>query len=44
VGDSKFFVVGLTRALEHLVVTWGWPGAFTERVLWSSKAVDLADR
>ena len=27
-GDSNLFYVGLTRALEHLVVTWSGRGAF----------------
>jgi superfamily I DNA/RNA helicase len=43
-GDSTLFYAGLTRALEHMVVTRGRPGTFTEPVHWSSKAVALADR
>jgi hypothetical protein len=43
VGDSNLFYVGLTRALEHLAVTWSRRSPFTDRVLRSSKAVSLAD-
>lgn len=43
VGDSNLFYVGLTRALEHLVVTWTGRSAFTDRVLRSTKAVELPD-
>jgi hypothetical protein len=41
VGDSNLFYVGLTRALEHLVVTWSRRSAFTDRVLKSGEAVAL---
>ena len=41
VADSNLFDVGRTRAPGQLVVTWGRRGAFTDRVLRSSKAVAL---
>ena len=37
--DGNLFYVGLTRAEDHLVVTWSCRSAFTERVLHSTKAV-----
>ena len=37
--DGNLFYVGLTRAEDHLVVTWSRRSAFTERVLHSTKAV-----
>jgi hypothetical protein len=39
--DSKLLYVGLTRALDELVVTWTGRSAFTERVLRSNKALPL---
>ncbi|MGE5296362.1 MAG: 3'-5' exonuclease, partial [Solirubrobacterales bacterium] len=43
VRDSNLFYVGLTRAMDHLVVTWAGRSAFTDRVVRSTKAVALAD-
>ena len=43
VRDSNLFYVGLTRAMDHLVVTWAGRSAFAERVLGSTKAVALSD-
>jgi hypothetical protein len=39
VADSNLFDVGRARAPGRLVVTWGRPGAFTDRFLRSSKSV-----
>jgi len=44
VRDSNLLYVGLTRATDHLVVTWAGRSPFTERVLRSNKAVALVDR
>jgi len=41
--DGNLLYVGLTRAMDHLVVTWAGRSAFTERVLRSSRAVALTD-
>jgi len=35
--------VGLTRAMDHLAVTWAGRSAFTDKVRQSSKAVEQAD-
>ena len=43
VRDSNLFYVGLTRAMDNLVVTWAGRSAFTDRVLGSTKALALAD-
>ena len=43
VRDSNLFYVGLTRAMDHLVVTWAGRSDFTDRVLRSTQAVALAD-
>ncbi len=41
VRDSRLFYVGLTRAMDHLVVTWAGRSAFTERVERSNRVVAL---
>ena len=41
VRDSRLFYVGLTRAMDHLVVTWAGRSAFTERVQRSNRVVAL---
>ena len=38
VGDGNLLYVGLTRATDHLVVTWAGRSVFTDRVLRSNKA------
>ena len=43
VGESNLLYVALTRAMDHLVVTWAGRSAFTEKVRQSSKAVELAE-
>jgi hypothetical protein len=37
VGDSNLLYVGLTRAMDHLVVTWAGRSIFTDRVSGSNK-------
>ena len=44
VRDSNLLYVGLTRAVDHLVVTWAGRSGFTDRVLRSNRAEVLADR
>jgi ATP-dependent exoDNAse (exonuclease V) beta subunit len=39
--DSNLLYVGLTRAMDHLAVTWSGRSDFTGRVLRSNKAVPL---
>jgi UvrD-like helicase C-terminal domain/AAA domain len=39
--DSNLFYVGLTRAEQHLVLTWTGRSKFTDRVLESDRAVPL---
>ncbi len=41
VRDSRLFYVGLTRAIDHLVVTWAGRSAFTEQVQRSNRVVAL---
>jgi hypothetical protein len=41
VEESNLLYVGLTRSIEHLVVTWAAPGLFTERVVASEHADPL---
>ena len=41
--DGNLLYVGLTRAMDHLVVTWSGRSAFTESVERSTKAVAQAD-
>jgi UvrD-like helicase C-terminal domain/AAA domain len=42
VRDSNLFYVALTRAADHLAVTWVGSSAFTDRVLRSNKATLLS--
>ena len=44
VGEGNLLYVGLTRAMDHLAVTWAGRSAFTDKVRQSSRAVELADR
>jgi superfamily I DNA/RNA helicase len=44
VRDSNLLYVGLTRATDHLAVTWAGRSVFTDRVLRSNRAEVLADR
>jgi ATP-dependent exoDNAse (exonuclease V) beta subunit len=39
--DSNLLYVGLTRAMDHLAVTWSGRSDFADRVLRSNKAVPL---
>jgi superfamily I DNA/RNA helicase len=39
--DSNLLYVGLTRAIDHLAVTWSGRSEFTDRILRSNKAVPL---
>jgi ATP-dependent exoDNAse (exonuclease V) beta subunit len=41
VRDSNLLYVGLTRAMDHLAVTWSGRSAFADRVLHSTKAAPL---
>jgi hypothetical protein len=41
--DANLLYVGLTRALEHLVVTWAGRSAFTERIERSPRAARIAE-
>jgi hypothetical protein len=41
--DSNLLYVGLTRAMDHLAVTWSGSSDFTGRVLRSNKSVPLPD-
>ena len=43
VRDSNLLSVGLTRATDHLAVTWVRRSAFTERVMRSNKAIQVSD-
>lgn len=43
VRDGNLLYVGLTRAMDHLAVTWAGRSAFTERVRQSDKAVPWTD-
>jgi len=42
-GESNLLYVGLTRAMDHLAVTWAGRSAFTDKVRQSSKAVEQND-
>ena len=39
--DSNLLYVGLTRAIDHLAVTWSGRSEFTDRILRSTRAVVL---
>ncbi len=39
--DSNLLYVGLTRAIDHLAVTWSGRSDFTERILRSTKAAPM---
>ena len=39
--DSNLLYVGLTRAIDHLAVTWFGHSDFTDRILRSTKAAPL---
>jgi hypothetical protein len=41
VRDGNLLYVGLTRAIDHLAVTWTGRSAFTDRILRASKAEAL---
>jgi len=41
--DGNLLYVGLTRAIDHLVVTWAGRSAFTERVQLSSRAMAMTE-
>ena len=43
VRDSNLLYVGLTRATDHLVVTWAGRSVFTDRVLRSGKVEAIID-
>ena len=43
VRDSNLLYVALTRATDHLAVTWVGHSTFTERILRSNKAVPFTD-
>lgn len=43
VRDGNLLYVGLTRAMEHLAVTWSGRSAFTERVRKSDRALPWTD-
>jgi hypothetical protein len=40
--DSNLLYVGLTRAIDHLAVTWSGRSDFTDRILRSTKAAPLS--
>jgi ATP-dependent exoDNAse (exonuclease V) beta subunit len=42
VRDGNLLYVGLTRAIDHLTVTWTGRSAFTDRILRASKGEALA--
>ncbi len=39
--DSNLLYVGLTRAMDHLVLTWAGRSSFTDRVLRSTKTLPI---
>ncbi len=41
--DGNLLYVGLTRAMDHLVLTWAGRSDFTDRVLRASKVVAWVD-
>ncbi len=43
VRDCNLLYVGLTRAIDHLAVTWSGRSEFTGRILRSTKAVAMLD-
>jgi ATP-dependent exoDNAse (exonuclease V) beta subunit len=43
VRDGNLLYVGLTRAIDHLVVNWSGRSASTDRLLRSKKVVLLPD-
>jgi superfamily I DNA/RNA helicase len=41
--EDNLLCVGLTRAIDHLAVTWAGRSAFTDRILRTSKGETLPD-
>jgi len=42
-GEFNLLYVGLTRAIDHLFVTWSGRSDFTDKVRRSNRAVELTD-